>query len=179
MGVYDIDFDEQVRQDLPVGLRKEKRRSWLQVLEFGVQTLWGEFMAFRGSNSGLGDTESVLYRLNHNSQVCSLEAALNDVFDSADRGIYITDGQWDDVIYLYLDMEERPVWLAMDSEGTFTDPYVAPAVLYTEAETTFAGVDFLIHVPHLVVVAGYNIERLKALVKRYKLAGKRFGIVEE
>lgn len=164
MGIFDIDYSGLVVQLLPVRLRNNKMTSWLNCLVSPVAWLYNLFKANRKNN---------LYILAHDSQVCYLQAALNDVFDPVSRGIQVVDGPFEDPLYLYLNPELKPLWLGMVSEeGTTT--YPDPQVLYTDAETTLLGICFIVKVPLAVAGgAGYDVLRLKALVDFYRLPGRK------
>jgi hypothetical protein len=165
MGFYDIDYDELVLQLLPTWLRQPMMKAWLRVLVNPVKSLYNLFKANRKND---------LYILSHSGQVCYLEAALNDALDPFLRGIYITDGPFEDPLFLYLDTETKPLWLGLVSEEGLT-PYPDPEPLYTDAETYGVGVCFIVHVPIPVSVGtGYDINRLKAIVDLYRLPGRSF-----
>jgi hypothetical protein len=168
MSVFDIDYDLLSWRDLPVRLRRIVLWGWLRAMIAPVVWLYGRFMGNRAAN---------LYRLAHNSQVCYIEAVLNDVFDPISRGIYISDPAWHDPVYLYRDDELKPVWLATDAE-VGTTVYDSPVWLFTDAETIGLLISFIVNVP--VAVAGtttYDMDRLRALVDRYKLPGKLYSVV--
>jgi hypothetical protein len=176
MAIYDIDFYELSKQLLPVRLRKSKLLAWMRAMVAGVKQIFTEFKAFRGAETGALQSNSVLYDLAHNGQVCYVEAALNDVFDALSRGIYITDGEFDDPLYVYLEAELKPVWAPLESET----PGLEPLWLYTDAEVDSTGADFIVHVPSAVALgAVYDLDRLKAIVNHYKLPGKRYSVVIE
>ena len=159
MGLFDINYDDLVLQVLPVQLRKDIMTAWLKCLVAPVKWLYDIFSANRSSN---------LYVLAHDGQVCYLEAVLNDAFDNIGRGIYITDGPFRDPLFLYTVPEVKPVWLGLVSEEGSTS-YPDPEWLYTEAETYFLGICFIIHVPSAVV---FDLAHLRALTDKYRLPGR-------
>ncbi len=67
-----INFPNLVRQLLPSHRRQPVRLWWLRVLVGPLQTLWGEFAAWRAD---------VRYRINLTSQVQVLEGYLNQKYD--------------------------------------------------------------------------------------------------
>ena len=163
MSLFDIDYEALVVQLLPVRLRNNKMTAWLRCLVSQVRWLFTGFGVNRAGN---------LYRLAHNSQVCYLQAALNDVFDPVSRGIHIVDGPFKDPLYVYLEPEIKPLWLGLISEEGST-PYDDPQVLYSGPETTLLGVAFVVKVPLAVAAGpGYDLRRLKALVDQYRLPAK-------
>jgi hypothetical protein len=167
MSVFDVDFNILVQQLLPVRLRQPKMIAWMKCLTSPVVWLFGLFKIFRQNN---------LYNLGHDSQVCYLEATLNDAFDNILRRIYIDDGVYVDPTYIYQDIELKPVYIDLVSEiGSSVIPASDPVPLYLSAETVTAvsGLTFIVHVPAPII---YDITRLKALVNLYKLPGKVYAV---
>ena len=103
-----------------------------------------------------------------------MEAVLNDTFDNALRRITITDGPFYDPVYSFLDSEEKPVFIDLDSEvGTHVIPDPDPVPLYTDIETYDFGYQFIVNVPSAVAGnPGYSLARLKSLVNTYRLPSK-------
>lgn len=159
MSLFDVNYDSLSYQLLPVRLRKMKNVAWLRCLIAPVKWLYYQFKVSRNSN---------LYNLAHNSQVVFLTAALNDLFDPVGRGIYIEDGSYEDPLFVYMPLEVRPLWLGLSTEIS-TPIYPIPQVLYTDAETTLLGNAFVVKVP---VTLPFDMQRMKALINKYRLAGK-------
>ena len=171
MSVYDVNINTLTNLLLPVRLRTTKHKAWLAALASPVVYLKEHFDANRTTD---------LYVLAHNGQVCYLQAALNDVFDAVSRGIYIADGSYIDPDNLYLNDEDKPLFIDLVSEeGSSSIPAPDPLPLYTSAETYTLGVQFVVMVPTTVAAAtGYDVHRLKALVNKYRLVGKNNYSVE-
>jgi len=165
MSVFDIDYEVLVETDLPVRLRAPIRLAWLDILVSPVVYEYGLFTANRGNN---------LYILGHSSQVCYMEASLNDIFDPTGRTITIVDAAFYDAVYTYLDDELKPVFIDLDSEiGDSVIPNPDPVPLYTDGETYLLGVNFIVQVPSAVTAFPvYDLARLKAIVDMYRLPGK-------
>lgn len=144
---------------MPVRLRNGIMTAWVKCLVAPVKYMQGLFKNNRANN---------LYILAHNGQVCYLEAALNDTFDNIDRGIFITDGTFDDALYIYMADELKPLWLGRISEEGSTS-YPDPQVLYLATETYTEGVSFIVHVP---VTLAFDTAHMRALVDKYRLPGK-------
>jgi hypothetical protein len=155
---YDIDFDALIRSLLPVRLRKAVMEHWLRCLVQPVKDVYQWFIANRNAN---------LYTLSHNSQVVYLQAALNDMFDPATRGIYISEVPGTLPVYVYLPAEHHPQWLAVAGETPVT--YSAPMWLYTSAETALSGYDFVVMVPMAVL---WEPVRMRALIDKYRLPSR-------
>lgn len=171
MGLFDINYDELNRQNMPVRWRKRLadrpvHSAWMSVLVAPVKWLYVVFKANRKAN---------LYNLAHNSQVCYLEALLNDAFDHLSRRIYISNPDWHDAEYIYRDDEDKPVWMGTDGEiGGGTPPYDEPVWLYTDAETFDLPYTFVVNVPASI---SFDMDRMKAIINNYKLVGKNYIIV--
>ena len=159
MGLFDIDYNALVWQNLPVRLRTPVQYAWLKCLSAPVKFLYNLFKANRKNN---------LYLLAHDSQVCYMQAVLNDTFDNVSRGIYISDGLFHDPLFVYLVPEDKPLWLGLVSEEGST-PYADPEVLYTAGETVFLAPSFIVNVPVAVV---FDVARMKALIDYYRLPGR-------
>ena len=165
MGLFDIIYNNLPPLLMPVRLRKPLHKAWLRTLVNGsVLQLYNSFFANREAN---------IYYLAHNSQVCYMEAALNDTFDDTLRRIFISDPHYIVPFYLYLDIEMVNAFLALDSEiGTVT--YDAPIYLYTEAEMSTGIAGFIVNLPLVLgIISDVNMyNQLAALVNRYRLPGK-------
>lgn len=165
MGYYDIDYDVLVEQSIPTMLRNSLMKAWLKCLVQPVRWLYAKFQTNRAANR---------YDLAHNGQVCKLEAVLNDMFDNTLRRIYIGDGPWIDPEFIYLRTELKDEYLATTAELPVID-YDAPMYLYTVAETSIKYLQFIVYYPTGLV---FDIERMKALINKYRLAGKKYYTIE-
>lgn len=161
--IFDVDFYNLVPKIMPIRWRTVRHIQWVRALIAPVIWLKGLFDANRAKN---------LYYLGHNSQVYSIEAALNDVMDPTDRGIYIQDPDWHDPLAVYLVAENKPLWLGLVSEEGSTT-YDDPQWLYTGAETEIAGYMFIVYVPSWVTgYPGYSEARVRGIVDKYRLPSK-------
>ncbi len=165
MSVFDTDLNVVSKQNVAVRRRTPAHLAWLRDLISPIVYLQGLFNAFR---------RDTLYYLSHNSQVCYMEAVLNDTFDNTLRRIYITDGAYCDAVYIFQDDEDEPVYIDLDSEigdDVIDDP--DPVPLYTDAECYVEGVQFVVMVPTAVAGSpGFDLNRCKAVVNKYRMAGK-------
>lgn len=159
MGFFDINYDSLRTQLLPVRLRNNKMKAWLRCLIAPIKWLHVKFLGLR--------TEDV-YTLAHTGQVVYLEAVLNDTFDPVVRGIMIVDGSYEDPIFTYTIPETSPQWLGLVGE-TGMPGFVTPVSLYTTGETALLGDAFVVRVPSAIV---FDESRMRALVNRYRIAGK-------
>lgn len=170
MSHYSTNISALAKRLLATLLRGEFIYAWVCVLLNPIELLQTTFNSFRESN---------IYLLKHNGQVCYLEGALNDAFDSIDRRIYINDPYRDLVVWLGSEGEigtsvpfDVPTWTASEGEVGAT-LYPSPVWLYTEAETLFSDFDFYIWIPATVT---YNANQLTALINTYKLPGRTWTI---
>jgi hypothetical protein len=159
MSYYHINFRELIRMLLPVRLRKTIMQRWLLALTRPVSDLYDRFIQNKQNN---------IYTLSHNSQVVYLQAVLNDVFDYADRRIYIADDFSADPLYVFLPAESHPLWLGVTGEPS-SAAYQVPAWLYTRTETEYVGYNFVIMVPAAITI---DMVRLRALVDKYRLPSR-------
>lgn len=105
-----------------------------------------------------------IYELEHTGQVCYMRKALNDAFDVDERRIYI-DGTGGDAskTYIYTPGEEQT-------------KYLGKLWLRNSLEFADTGADFLVYVP-ASIAQSLNYE-LRALIDFYKVASKRYLIIE-
>lgn len=156
MSRYDVDFRRMAVLLLPIALRKSITTTFVQVMVSPVSSLLRRF------NQNRADWN---YRMEHNGQVCYLQAVLNDKFDPLQRRIYIDDGEGADALLVYARSERRWQMVPRRSEGAL--------ILSSRAFVGQGAIDFIVFVPQSL---SYDERRMKALVKMYKLAGKRFTI---
>lgn len=150
---YEIDFKKLAILLLPLSLRKYKMIVFIQTLLIPVADLHYRFLQKRQQD---------WFMLNHNSQVCYLESALNTTYDDIDRRIRIVDGLHYTKEYIYTRQEEKPRYL-----GTM---YLHDRSVYSEN-----GPDFIVQIPRGL---DYDIYQLKALIEHFKLATKTYKIEE-
>jgi hypothetical protein len=117
------------------------------------------FTAFRNNNIKI---------LSFSSQVISLEYALNDRFNPGNDEIYILDYLQFSDLYLYNKVEDR-------NDKYFFNKAEAKQYYYLRNKTEYSGdFDFVVMVPTWLT---YDINEMRSLINRYKLAGKRYTIV--
>ena len=141
-------------------IRKDGILALLSALIAPLMTLYQVFLRNR---------ERHLYRLSITPQVCYLEKMLNDRYDATSRRIYISDFSQMPDVNLFLEEENRPLYIFLEEENM-------PVYLGTIAEREAGGeTDFVVNVPFSIV---YNEKEMHALLDDYKLAGKRYEIVK-
>ncbi|MXV37666.1 hypothetical protein GO491_03075 [Flavobacteriaceae bacterium Ap0902] len=154
-----IDYKKLAILLTPTFLRKSRMLAWLGLLVYPIGKLYDEWYGNRARN---------LYILNHNSQVCYLRKVLNDEFDNEFRRIKIDDGLGYSAFYIYTEGENKPKWLYTENENK-------PIYLNNQSSLAGTGVDFYVIVP-----AGlqFNEIKMRALVDFYRLASKRYEIIQ-
>ncbi len=102
------------------------------------------------------------YNLEHNSQVCRLRKLLNDYFDPALRRISIEDGIYYLRPYVFLEPEDKPLYLNQN------------VYIMTQPEYD-SGHDFVVKLNGCTVSQSQE-QMMKNRINYYKLAGKRYII---
>lgn len=122
-----------------------------------LKTLNTSFVAFR---------LAVQRKLRFNAQIIYLEHFLNDLYDPANKGIYIEDLANLELAYVFNHIEERPaLYLYNDFEQI-------PVYLFNNSEQN-GQVEYIVRVPTDVV---YNELLMRKQIQTYNIAGKRFEI---
>jgi hypothetical protein len=156
--MFNFDYIKALIMLVPVKLRKPKTLAWITVLSSLIVSLKEQTVLFRSNT---------LYNLNHNSQVASIEHLLNDIFNSGNPGIFITDPFFKPQTYLYNKREARPA-LYLKNASEASDPN------YLHNRSTFyPSVNFIVWVPDFVV---FDESRMRGLINNVKLAGKNYEI---
>lgn len=112
--------------------------------------------------------DNTRYELQFNGQVIYLEHVLNDLFDPVNREIYITDDANIEYTYIYLNGESgtNQPYIYLNSETPTNQAYLA-----TSAEQ-LSQYHFIVNIPATVV----DLYGLRAIIDKYKLAGRRYSI---
>ena len=158
--MFNLDFNKVVVWLLPRIVRTVFNVVWLKAL---LQPIVG---IYTGIDGFINYRNDVYYKLNHNGQVCYLEAALNENLDFIERRIFLTDAGGDVITLLHRDSDEEPLVLQDDATGAF--------VLHNDSAYYGGRYDFVVNIPYQFSEA--DIYQLRALVNYYKLAGKRYDI---
>jgi hypothetical protein len=157
--IYDINFKKLVTWMVPQVLRKTRLMVLLNVLVSPVIYVYNLFMINRRNN---------LYKLLISPQVCYVEMALNDKYDSSDRRIRIIQPNRKDPLFLYKKEERAPVYLY--TKGETAKPRT---VLYQKGEVSAFHLDFIVQVPATVA---FNMNEITAVIDSYILPDKVYKI---
>jgi len=185
---YTIDFYDKVAKDLlPHFLQKAALSSWVTSGGFPWVTITGDtwnsgvamrhlkwLKALMAPMDELNTTfkawvADIRYQMYLNGQVQYLEHYLNDLYDASLRRIYIEDGNAGVPFFLYNKADGTlNEYIYNKSEGE-----TAP-IVYNQAD--YAGQDdFRVVIPWSTIPSDEETI-MKAYVRKYKLAGKRFSI---
>ncbi len=164
--VYNNNWNNFIISNLPFEERKPKTIKWLNVILKPIVRLHIEFLAFRNQ---------ALYKVNHNSQICFLQAVLNDVFDNTQRRIIIRNAILREPLWFYEPEENKPVLFYEESDNK-------PVYFREESEFIGDGADFLVLVP--IDIKPTNTQELNAFIIKmegqlnyYKLFVKNYKIL--
>lgn len=164
--VYNINWRAFIILNLPVFLRKFKFIRLLEVFFTPIIWLHFEFLEFR---------KQALYKLNHNSQICYLQAVLNDAFDNNHRRIIIANAVLREPVWFYEPEENKPVM-------HYEEPDNKPVYYREETEFIGDGADFLVLIPGDLKPDNDQEEnayliKIRAQLDYYKLYVKNYLIV--
>lgn len=112
--------------------------------------------------------QDVNYWMGITPQVCYLEKALNDTFDSIQRRIFISKTAGIDMQLIHTDEADEPVIIGQDTSGQYM-------LIHNNAGYTGGGINFVVNLNGLILNP-YQTLQLTAIVNRYKLADKSFEI---
>lgn len=152
---YSVDFDKLGKLLLPLNLRKQRVMAYVSALMQPLVALHYIWTQFRNAN---------IYKLTHTGQVCYMRKALNDRFDVDLRRIYI-DGTGGDALKTHI-----------YTPGEAQTKYLGKLWIRNSLEFADNGADFLVYVPANIAQT-LNFE-LRALIDFYKVASKRYLIIE-
>ena len=180
--MFSLDWDLLLQRKLPWYKRLARFISWQKALFTGIKVLYGWFITYK---------DDTFYRLSITSQIIYLEKLLNDKFneglparadsstvglyDGAPTGIFISDPS--DAIfpqYIWNKIEQRPKTFLYNKSESGPKTY-----LYNISEID-GEYDFIIKVPIAlgdVTTNALLVAQIKAQVNIYRIAGKRFNIV--
>ncbi len=155
--VFNIQFNKLSKWLIPTFLRSDVLMSIVSAVYAPIVALHNLFLQYR---------KSKFYEIAMNYQTCYLESFLNDRFDFTGRRIYIDDAPVGASTFLYMQVEERPVVIAMRSE-------IAPQYMYTRGESGGDILyDFIVYVP---VSVQYDEVEIRAMLAT-KICGKRYKV---
>lgn len=144
--LYNTSESVLINENTPIRQRKRKTNKWLSAVFTPIVKMRIDFLAFRNES---------LYKVNHNSQICYLQAVLNDKFDNVLRRIVIRNAVLKEPIWFYEPEENKPVLFYEPSDNK-------PVYFREESEFIGDGADFLVLVP--IDIKPTNTQEENALI---------------
>ena len=140
---------------VPTGMRYSVLRAYCECILYSLHTLNVLLLNYR---------DSIAYRNYHTPQIWALEKALNDRFDTDNRGIYIEDGERLSFVALCRRIDNSPKYLGK--------------IYIVGSESNNNGIDFVIKIPSSNAVhRNISVKRaLERVTNYYKLASKKYKI---
>lgn len=161
--MFDFEFRNTIKRLLHPFYRKTKHIAALMAFLVSIRRLKDAFIIFRNKTE---------HDIKFNAQTLSIEARLNQEYNLLMGTIYIqTVSSTDDAVYIFwLSENQQPTHIGWLSESTINPVYVR---WLSEAPPVGAGVEFIVWVPSTL---NFDLEKMKAIINLYKLAGKRYAI---
>lgn len=165
--MFESDIYNIVKLLMPVQLRKVKLLAWMNVFVKPIVDLKNVFVTYRYDS---------LFQLKHSSQVIYIQHILNYYLNPNSNakdpnyegnGIYLTDDEIMPETYLYRTSEQQQeTYLYMDYQQ-LGDLFIYSNLNYLPY------IGFIVNVP-----SAFNVDekRLRAIIKKFKLAGKNYTI---
>lgn len=158
--MFNIDFNKQAELNLPVEKRQPIMLSVVYWCMKGCKDIHAQLINLFNNTS---------YYLDFNGQTIYMEHVLNDKFDPGNRGIYIDNITDKTFQFLYNKSENKDIrYVYNKSEGK------APTYFKNKVEN-YSKFDFVVYVP-LNAYSAVDEKQIKALVNKYKYAGKNYKI---
>lgn len=161
--MFDFVFKNTIKRLLHPFYRKTRHIAALMAFLVSIRRLKDAFIDFRNKTE---------YDIKFNAQTLSLETRLNQEYNLLTGTIYIeTISSTEDAVYIFwLSENQQPTYIGWLSESTINPVYVR---WLSEAPPVGAGVEFIVWVPSTL---NFDLEKMKAIINLYKLAGKRYAI---
>ncbi|WP_297096361.1 hypothetical protein [uncultured Draconibacterium sp.] len=162
--MIDIDFSKHLTRTLPYHKRQVNRLKLFYWPFIALQELFDSFIEWR---------RDVYYRANITGQVLSLQSLLNSKVADADNSILVKS------------YNDQGIWVQLSNEAGEGDAYKVSVSLIVEDNSYAAAValegevventniDFYVYIPQQV-----NIYEVEMWVNSYKIAGKRYQILQ-
>ena len=152
MSLFDVDLRRLALQMLPMCLRKPLMGALVYAVTKPVDLELNDMLSYRNE---------VNEEMRRNGQTCNLRRVLNDLFDPQYRGISIIETE-----------RKTGVTLNRRADGK---KLTTPQILNNRGYGGSSYLDFAVRLP--IRLKGVVDERqVKSVVRRYKLAGMRFGL---
>lgn len=158
-----IDWKRFINDFLPPLKRRQRFKDWMDAMLSQARELNKQFAELAAQ---------IRYDMQFDGTVISLETLLNEAF--ATTGIYISDANANSKkVYIYTEPENMPLVVYTMAEYE-ADPNLPRIYLHTYGEYQ-AGNSFVVNVPVSLV---FDENRMRALIDKYRAAGKTYTIVK-
>lgn len=142
---------------LPNKLKMPRIIKWVEALTYPFSILHKTFTKFR---------EETTYRLSITPQVVLIEKLLNDRFDYTLRRIYITDPVQNELVFVFAEAEEMPLYVRNESENE-------PVYIFSNRELNSSRVGAIVWIP---ISINNRVDEVKSLIDQFKLFGVSYLI---
>ncbi len=163
--MFNVDFIDLIKQNIPAFLRKPKALSWIKTLCMPIIQLYADFNDYR---------QQCDYLLNHTSQVIYLEKLLNDKFRPIDLDpIYIEDTPSIETFNIYNSDEGLETCHLYNQN----EPGAIPLILYNEEEI-YMPQDFIVYIVSDIYdgLTNQQFTEMRNMLNTFKFAGVRYTI---
>lgn len=157
---YNIDWNTIIKVLVPPVYRGTKHLDWLKALTAPLRSLYASFILYKDDR---------MYYASITFQKIAMEKMLNDIFDNAARRIYIHDVIGTSSVYISNKGLGYPPVYVYNSSVAHDELWVYNKTVYYDE------LDFVVKIPAMLM-GTINQNRMKALIKQYKFAGKRYEI---
>lgn len=158
-----IDWSRFIDDYLPPLRRRRRFKEWMTAVLSQLRELNREFADLAAQ---------IRYDMQFDGTVISLETLLNEAFGTTE--IFISSAQIiTKKVYLYTEPENMPLVIYTEAEYD-ADPNLPRVYLHTETEYQTNN-SFIVNVPVSLV---FDENRMRALLDKYRAAGKTYTIVK-
>lgn len=163
--IYNVNLGILAARFLNGILNKSKLISWSKCLVSPIQTIHVDFLAFRKKTNE---------DLSYNSQTMIFEYLLNKKFNNNLTGIWIENVSSDVPSTFIFEIEEgEPIKPIRDLSEGASDKFIYSL---EEFQSVY---DFIVHVPIAtldIIADPKTTAEMHAIIKKYKISGKRYTI---
>lgn len=143
--MFGVNFNKLINWLLPVQWRENRHIAWLRALIAPIKSLHTQLLTF---------IATIAFQMRTTGQVTKLRFALNEKYDTVARRIIIRDTAPVAQLYIYLEVENKPVYMPFFING--------------------GGSDFEVLIPTELKATDIYF---RSLLNKYKLPGKRYTII--
>lgn len=160
MQIFQSSITKLVQLLLPPRLRSATLKAFARAAVIPIEQIRTDLLKKR---------EDVTYWLGITPQVCYLEKALNDTFDTEQRRIVIENTSGNDIQLIHRAAAEKPVFIGREDSGQ-------SLIIHTSGNYGGSVVDFNVNLNDVSLTES-EYQYLKYIVEANKLADKNFQIL--